>query len=140
PQHSQPSVVPLLSARSGSVVLRAKSPPARVGPACRSILGRLHRRALRRYLWPDGGWLGFHAAAARSLLNQRHPRPVNACRTIITQVIALPDLSGAGKTLFDSKLYQNHKVTAQHRNLAGEVEEWAFNREVFISRAKQGLT
>src|SRR4051812_44550336 len=39
---------------------------------------RQHRRAHRRYLWPYGGWLGFHAAVSCTLLNERHPRPVNA--------------------------------------------------------------
>jgi hypothetical protein len=39
---------------------------------------RQHRRALQGYLWPYGDWVGFHAAAPCSLLNDWHPRPVNA--------------------------------------------------------------
>jgi chromosome partitioning protein len=65
--------------------------------------------------------------------------PGRAFRTIITQANALPVLSGRGKTLFDSKMYAAHKVTEQYRSLATEVEERAFDRETFISRAKEGL-
>ena len=39
---------------------------------------RRHRRTLRGYLWPYGGWIGVHAAAPGSLLNDCHPQPVNA--------------------------------------------------------------
>jgi hypothetical protein len=41
---------------------------------------RRHRRALHGCLWPYVGWSGFHPAAPCSLLNDCHPRPVNAYR------------------------------------------------------------
>jgi chromosome partitioning protein len=65
--------------------------------------------------------------------------PGRAFRTIITQANALPVLSGRGKTLFDSKIYQAHKVTDQYRNLAAEVEERARGRERFLTLAKEGF-
>jgi hypothetical protein len=44
---------------------------ARVGPTTPT-------RAVRGCLWPSGGRIGFDAAAPYSLLNDCHPRPVNA--------------------------------------------------------------
>ena len=38
---------------------------------------RRHRRALRGCHWPYGGWIGFQAAAPRSLVNDCQHRPVN---------------------------------------------------------------
>ena len=43
-----------------------------------SAIRPTHRRTLRGCLWPYGGWIGFHATAPCSLLNDCHPRPVNA--------------------------------------------------------------
>jgi hypothetical protein len=43
-----------------------------------SRVGPTRRRALLGRLWPYVGWIGFHAAAPCSLLNDGHPRPVNA--------------------------------------------------------------
>ena len=58
------------------------SSPALVGGdvvVCRQLASvRRHRSALRVCLGPPGGWIGFHAAAPCSLLNDCHPRPVNA--------------------------------------------------------------
>jgi hypothetical protein len=46
----------------------------------RGYFGRSNRRVLRGCLWPYVGRIGFHAAAPCSLLNECHPRPVNAYR------------------------------------------------------------
>jgi hypothetical protein len=39
---------------------------------------RRHRRVLRGCLWPYVGWIGSHTDASCSLLNDCHPRAVNA--------------------------------------------------------------
>src|SRR3954471_22623264 len=59
-----------------------------------------------------------------------------AFEALITQAIALPDLAGEGKTLFGSKVYQNHKVTQQCRSLACELEYRVRNREEFLARTR----
>ncbi len=58
--------------------------------------------------------------------------PGRAFDTIITQAIALPDCSGKGKTLFQMKQYENHKVTEQYRILTNEIERRLLNREAFL--------
>jgi len=58
--------------------------------------------------------------------------PGRAFETIITQAIALPDCSGKGKTLFQMKQYENHKVTEQYRILTNEIERRLLNREAFL--------
>ena len=63
--------------------------------------------------------------------------PGRAFKTIISQANALPVVSGKGKTLFDSKLYANHKVTEQYRNLAAEVEYRVLNREAFLQQTRE---
>ena len=59
--------------------------------------------------------------------------PGRAFKTIITQAIALPDCSGKGKTLFQMKQYENHKVTEQYRVLTHEIERRLLNREAFLA-------
>jgi chromosome partitioning protein len=59
--------------------------------------------------------------------------PGRAFRTLITQAIALPDCSGKGRTLFQMKQYENHKVTEQYRSLANEIKHRLLNREAFLS-------
>jgi chromosome partitioning protein len=59
--------------------------------------------------------------------------PGRAFKTIITQAIALPDCSGKGKTLFQMKQYENHKVTEQYRILTNEIERRLLNREAFLA-------
>jgi cellulose biosynthesis protein BcsQ len=59
--------------------------------------------------------------------------PGRAFKSIITQAIALPDCSGKGKTLFQMKQYENHKVTEQYRILANEIEQRLLNREAFLA-------
>lgn len=59
--------------------------------------------------------------------------PGRAFKTIITQAVALPDCSGKGKTLFQMKQYENHKVTEQYRMLANEIELRLLNREDFLA-------
>jgi len=59
--------------------------------------------------------------------------PGRAFKTIITQAIALPDCSGKGKTLFQMKQYENHKVTEQYRILTNEIERRLLNREDFLA-------
>ena len=65
---------------SAPVVLTAQVPED-IGVTADRVLsaGRsVHRRALRGCPWPHGGLIGIHAAAPCSLLNNCHPRPVNA--------------------------------------------------------------
>jgi len=59
--------------------------------------------------------------------------PGRAFKSIITQAIALPDCSGKGKTLFQMKQYENHKVTEQYRILANEIEQRLLHREAFLA-------
>ena len=59
--------------------------------------------------------------------------PGRAFKAIITQAIALPDCSGKGKTLFQMKQYENHKVTEQYRILTNEIERRLLNREAFLA-------
>jgi chromosome partitioning protein len=59
--------------------------------------------------------------------------PGRAFKAIITQAIALPDCSGKGKTLFQMKQYENHKVTEQYRILTHEIERRLLNREAFLT-------
>jgi chromosome partitioning protein len=59
--------------------------------------------------------------------------PNRAFRTFITQAIALPECSGKGKTLFQLKMYAQHKVTEQYRRLAAEIEQRVLNREAFLA-------
>jgi chromosome partitioning protein len=59
--------------------------------------------------------------------------PNRAFKTFITQAIALPECSGKGKTLFQIKVYAEHKVTEQYRGLASEIEQRLLNREAFIA-------
>lgn len=61
--------------------------------------------------------------------------PGRAFRTLITQATAVPVCSGGGKTLFDNKLYANHKVAEQYRELSAELEERVLNREAFLAGA-----
>jgi hypothetical protein len=39
---------------------------------------RRHRRGPRGWLWPSVGWIGFHAGAPCSRMNNCHHRPVNS--------------------------------------------------------------
>ena len=59
--------------------------------------------------------------------------PGRSFRTLITQAIALPDCSGKGRTLFQMKQYESHKVTEQYRSLANEIKHRLLNREAFLS-------
>jgi chromosome partitioning protein len=58
--------------------------------------------------------------------------PGRAFQTVVTQAIALPECSGKGKTLFQLKQFAEHKVVAQYRRLAAEVEYRVHHREAFL--------
>src|SRR5262249_15997169 len=57
--------------------------------------------------------------------------PNRAFGTFITQAVALPECSGKGKTLFQLKMYAQHKVTAQYRHWPAEIEPRLWTRGAF---------
>ena len=59
--------------------------------------------------------------------------PGRAFQTATTQAIAVPDVSGKGKTLFQLKSLTHHKVAEQYRYLAAEIEHRVLNREAFLA-------
>ncbi len=59
--------------------------------------------------------------------------PGRAFRTKVTQATAVPKCSGQGRTLFQVEAFFDHKVTAQYRRLAAEIEWRVLNREEFLA-------
>jgi len=59
--------------------------------------------------------------------------PGRRFRTVISQAVIIPTLSGRGKTLFQVPRHERFTAARQYRQLAAEVEHRVLNRDAFLS-------
>lgn len=59
--------------------------------------------------------------------------PGRVCRSQISQAVAIPTLSGKGRTLFQQAKHSRSIVAQQYKRLAAEIERRALHREEFLS-------